>query len=176
MTDFLAMPGFYKALLLYIEPITTIFPALMAWIFPGAQWFYNELIPSSNSSPHVLFTPRSSMAISQLANCYLLLGLISSFVFRAVRDALRHDPVSQERIIGASLTALALADVSHIIITFLGLPRELQYNPAAWNPMTHGNISFVIFLLAVRMSWFMGIGRTRYYYGKRIPNMQAKTL
>lgn len=46
-----------------------------------------------------------------LALGYLLLGLISSLVFRAVRDALPHDPVAQERIVGASLTALALADV-----------------------------------------------------------------
>lgn len=42
---------------------------------------------------------------------YLLLGLISSFVFRAVRDALPNNPAAQERILGASFTALALADV-----------------------------------------------------------------
>ncbi|KAF8823939.1 hypothetical protein HHX47_DHR9000099 [Lentinula edodes] len=43
---------------------------------------------------------------------YMLLGLISSLVFRAVRDALRGNPVAQERIIGSALTALAIADVS----------------------------------------------------------------
>jgi hypothetical protein len=43
---------------------------------------------------------------------YLLLGLISSFVFRAARDALSNDPVAQERIVGSLLAALALADVS----------------------------------------------------------------
>lgn len=42
---------------------------------------------------------------------YLLLGLISSLVFRAVRDALPNDPIAQEKIVGASLLALALADV-----------------------------------------------------------------
>ena len=42
---------------------------------------------------------------------YMLLGLISTFVFRAVRDALPHDPAAQERILGASFTALAIADV-----------------------------------------------------------------
>lgn len=45
------------------------------------------------------------------ARGYLLLGLISSFVFRAVRDALPNNPAAQERILGASFTALALADV-----------------------------------------------------------------
>ena len=40
------------------------------------------------------------------------MGLISSLVFRAVRDALPRDPQAQERIVGASLAALAIADVS----------------------------------------------------------------
>ena len=49
----------------------------------------------------------------------MLLGLISTFVFRAVRDALPHDPVAQERILGASFTALALADVRQISLSLL---------------------------------------------------------
>lgn len=119
---------------------------------------------------------------------YLLLGLISSFVFRAVRDALPNNPAAQERILGASFTALALADVrvltssdfvrlivntfvghsvrpaamhhaahytdarAHlsIIWSWVGLPDDLKYSPLAWNSMTHGNISFVVVLLAGR--------------------------
>ncbi|KIM84748.1 hypothetical protein PILCRDRAFT_96812 [Piloderma croceum F 1598] len=180
-SDFMALPGFYKALFLYIEPISTISPALMVWIYPGAKWFYHELIPSSASA--LPLEPKSSMAILQLTNCYFLLGLISSLVFRAIRDALPHDPASQERILGAAFVALALADVSRcistsglwcIVVTFLGLPKELQYNLAAWNPMTHGNISIVVVLLSVRIAWFLGIGRTRYYYGKRSQTKLAK--
>lgn len=41
----------------------------------------------------------------------MLLGLLSSLVFRAIRDALPGNPVAQERILGASLAALAFADV-----------------------------------------------------------------
>ena len=55
---------------------------------------------------------------------YLLLGLISSLVFRAIRDALPHDPVAQERILGASLMALAIADVSALV--FLGLVSHIN--------------------------------------------------
>jgi hypothetical protein len=106
----------------------------MVWIYPGAKWFYHELIPSSASA--LPLEPKSSMAILQLTNClsflrpdfilpddicaslgYLLLGLISSLVFRAIRDALPHDPASQERILGAAFVALALADVSRCIST-----------------------------------------------------------
>jgi hypothetical protein len=39
-------------------------------------------------------------------------------VFRAARDALPNDPVAQERIVGALLAALALADVR----SFLPIP------------------------------------------------------
>lgn len=49
----------------------------------------------------------------------MLLSLISSLVFRAVRDALPHDPVSQERVIGACFAALAFADVSPQIVNTL---------------------------------------------------------
>ncbi|EPQ61134.1 hypothetical protein GLOTRDRAFT_69380 [Gloeophyllum trabeum ATCC 11539] len=165
MVDFPALPGFYKALFLYVEPISTMLPAIMAWTFPGAAWFHRELIPPSGALPTAPLDRRSQMAIWQLGNCYLLLGLISSFVFRAVRDALPGDPVSQERILGASFTALAIADLTHVIATFVALPPEAKLAPGTWNPMTHGNITFTLFLLCSRLAWFNGIGRKTYYYG-----------
>ena len=54
---------------------------------------------------------------------YMLLGLISTFVFRAVRDALPHDPAAQERILGASFTALAIADVRPYPPPCVHIPR-----------------------------------------------------
>ena len=61
-----------------------------------------------------MYFERSDLAtrVVHIPQGYMLLGLISSLVFRAVRDALPHDPVAQEKIVGASLTALAIADVS----------------------------------------------------------------
>jgi hypothetical protein len=96
----------------------------------------------------------------------MLLGLISSLVFRAIRDTLPNNPEAQERILGASMTALALADVTHIIASWICLPENLRYSFGSWNSMTHGNITFVVFLLGMRLAWFAGIGRTTYYYGK----------
>jgi hypothetical protein len=52
---------------------------------------------------------------------YFLLGLISSFVFRAIRDALPDNPAAQERILGASFLALGIADVSHLFTSHLKL-------------------------------------------------------
>jgi hypothetical protein len=83
------------------------------------------------------------MAIWQLGNCtfststlsilfnwrslgYLLLGLISSLVFRAIRDALPDNPEAQERILGASFTALALADVGSSFLILIHSSNELH--------------------------------------------------
>ncbi|KAF8577855.1 hypothetical protein K439DRAFT_520538 [Ramaria rubella] len=161
MSTFPALPGFYQLLFLHLEPISTISPAFLAWIFPGAAWFHSELIPSSSPTSAAL-DARTTMAIWQLANCYFLLGLISSLVFRAVRDALPHDPVAQEKIVRASMTALAIADVSHVGLSLIGLPANVRADPLAWNPMTHGNVTFTSFLFLVRLAWLGGIGRKTY--------------
>ncbi|KAF7796587.1 hypothetical protein EIP86_007768 [Pleurotus ostreatoroseus] len=76
--------------------------------------------------------------------------MLSSLVFRAVRDALPDNPAAQERILGASLFAMGVADATHIIATWIGLPVELRYAIADWNPTTHGNITFVVFLMVSR--------------------------
>ncbi len=113
--------------------VTTILPVILIWFTPGAAWFHHELIPDSD--PHRLYASvddRTRLAIWQLGNCafrglcsfsprpdllgdtgYLLLGMLSSLVFRAIRDALPGNPAAQERILGASLLAMAIADVSH---------------------------------------------------------------
>ncbi|KJA29379.1 hypothetical protein HYPSUDRAFT_32799 [Hypholoma sublateritium FD-334 SS-4] len=163
--SFPALPGIYRLLFLYLEPISTITPALMVWFFPGASWFYHQLIPSASPVPVASLEPKALMAIWQLTNCYFLLGLISSLVFRAVRDALPNNPAAQERILGASFLALGIADLTHIFATFLGLPPDLKYAPGLWNSMTHGNITFVIVLFSFRFAWYAGIGRKRYYFG-----------
>jgi len=139
----------------------------MIWLWPGASWFHHQLIPSSEpSQPSGSLDSRTILAVWQLGNCYMLLGLISSLVFRALRDTLRENPVAQERIIGASFTALAIADLTHVFASVVGLPPDAQFNFTSWNATTHGNITFTLFLFSVRIAWFLGLGRHRYHYGQ----------
>ncbi|GJE94183.1 hypothetical protein PsYK624_103510 [Phanerochaete sordida] len=168
MADFPALTGFYRGLFLYVEPFLTALPCVLIWTFPGAAWFHHELIPDGTPQPAAqLQDARTYMTVLQLGNCYLLLGMLSSLVFRAVRDALPGNPAAQERIIGASLFAMAVADATHIAATWVGLPESLRYDFASWNGTTHGNITFVVFLLLSRIAWFAGVGRTRYYFGQK---------
>ncbi|KAF9058706.1 hypothetical protein BDP27DRAFT_1432393 [Rhodocollybia butyracea] len=178
MSDSLrALPGFYKLLFLYLEPISAILPAPMIWLWPGAAWFHYEQIPtSSNSSSPAPLDPRTLLALSQLGNCYMLVGLMVSLVFRVARDAFPGNPIAQERIIGGTLTALAIADVFHVLSTFIGLPSDIRFSPMSWNGITHGNITLTTFLFCVRMAWFLGIGRHRYYYGPEASRTSGRKI
>ena len=119
----------------YLEPISTMFPALMAWTFPGTAWFHHQLIPSSQPTPSALPGPRATLAVWELANCmpgtslssntdlasteplllmllgYHLPGLIGFLVLRAARDVHRDNLSAQEGVVKAYLTALTIADV-----------------------------------------------------------------
>ncbi|KAK7688108.1 hypothetical protein QCA50_008478 [Cerrena zonata] len=170
MSDFPVIAGFYRLLFMYFEPFSTILPAVMIWTVPGAGWFHHELVP--DGAPSGLLDDRTTMAVWQLGNCYFLLSLLEGLGLRAVRDALPGNPVAQERIAGATLTAMAIADATHIVVSWLALPTSLRYSFSSWNGTTHGNVTFVVFLLATRLAWFAGVGRKRYYYGQKTQSIK----
>lgn len=83
---FAVLPGFYKLLFLYLEPISTVVPALLIWFWPGWLWFHRELYPGSGLpvlESDIAGDPRTKMAIWQLGSCEDLLrftGLVSDTV------------------------------------------------------------------------------------------------
>ncbi|KAF5377160.1 hypothetical protein D9615_006415 [Tricholomella constricta] len=169
--QFPALPGFYYYFFLYLEPLSTFGPAFTCLFYPGTAWFYHELVPSAVPPPTTIvgMEDRTVAAVWQLANAYMLLGLLQSIGWRAVRDTLSDKPAVQERIIGASMAALAFADVTHVIVSLIAAPADIRFDFANWNAMSHGNITAVIVLCLVRLAWFAGIGRTRYYFGQEQP-------
>ncbi|KAF6766415.1 hypothetical protein DFP72DRAFT_17644 [Ephemerocybe angulata] len=165
MSPFPALPGVYRILFLYLEPTSTFLPFLIIWGYPGSNWFYNQLVPGSGDTRNVL-DARTDMALWHLGNCYFLLALISSCVLRAVRDALRGNPAAQEHIIAAVFLALGIADLTHVGSTIYWLPADLRVSPLKWNATTHGNITAVVGLFAMRVAWYLGVGRSRPWTGK----------
>ncbi|KDQ09845.1 hypothetical protein BOTBODRAFT_36670 [Botryobasidium botryosum FD-172 SS1] len=159
-TTFPALPGFYSLLFLHFEPISTFTAAVTIWFYPGTSWYFHELIPSPTvQAPETVLDARSQQALWHVANCYFLLGLISSFGFRAIRKTLRDRPLDQEELVAATLKALAIADHSHIAVTLLSLPPSIAFDPSSWNTMVHGNVTFTTFLFISRMAWFFKLGR-----------------
>ncbi|TFK76652.1 hypothetical protein BDN72DRAFT_873233 [Pluteus cervinus] len=161
---FPALPGYYNFQVLWVEPITTGMSAIMIWFTHGAEWFYQDLLPT-NEKLITPLDPRTVMVIWQLAGCFLLWTLISTLLFRAARDALTNDLIAQERVVGAVIGVYAIADVTHILVTFACLPPSLRFNFGEWNSMIHGNVTLVAAFLVIRIAWFLGIGRKAYYYG-----------
>ncbi|KAB5594315.1 hypothetical protein CTheo_2245 [Ceratobasidium theobromae] len=157
-SKFNAFPGLYGLIFLTLEPLSTLIPAFATVLIPGgAAWFYNEQVPGG--AIQSLDVPHTKMLLGQLVNAYAVIGMVSAFGFRAVQKALPKNPAAQERIIGASLSVLATADITHIIATAVALPWDILLSPGTWNGAVHGNIvgSAVFFFL--RMAWFAGIGR-----------------
>ncbi|KAH9062240.1 hypothetical protein EDB87DRAFT_329936 [Lactarius vividus] len=91
----------------------------------------------------------------------MFLGLSSLFVFATIRDALPGNPVAQEHILGAFLSVMAVADVTNIVASFIGIPGPLKYRPDLWNP------AISLYNMTCRVAWFSGIGHKRYYFGQR---------
>ena len=49
-----------------------------------------------------------------------------------------------------SLVCLVMKPFSSIWVSVVGLPKEILLNPAVWNAVAHGNITFVVVLFSVR--------------------------
>jgi len=164
MTRFDALPGYYKLLFLHLEPLSLLGPFIQSCLW-GPAWFYNELVPPKGPPP-IDLDPRAQIGIWQLLTCYVSIFLITAILFRVIRDDLSHDPVTQEKMIAAFLLPLAIADQTHIFLTFTHLPADIRYLPLQWNLTTHGNITIVSILNVSRLCWFLGVGRKRYYLGR----------
>lgn len=173
---FPALPGFYYYFFLYFEPLSTFGPLLTCLLYPGTAWFYHELVPSREPPPMTIvgMEDRTVAAVWQLANSYMLLGLLQTFGWRAMRDTLSDQPAIQERILGASMAALAFADMTHVISTLIAAPADVRFDFTQWNGMSHGNITFVIILCSIRLCWFAGVGRTRYYFGQEVKDTKKR--
>ncbi|KAF4623228.1 hypothetical protein D9613_001995 [Agrocybe pediades] len=113
MPTFETMPGFYKFIFVYFEPLSEVGPFVTSLMW-GPRWFYNELVPPTGPPPETL-DPRSTIAVWQLTICYMLMCIVTSLGYRAARDLLSRDLAGQERMIGVFLSSLALADVRPFI-------------------------------------------------------------
>ena len=98
------------------------------------------------------------MTILQLAHVVGLLGLINFFVLGAARKYLFAHPVLQEKIVGALLTPLVVADVVHISITWWALD-ESRWRPWEWTSLLWITFLTGLSLLIPRVAWHLGVAR-----------------
>lgn len=100
--------------------------------FISPEWFVAEQIASS---PLVDITQNTKMVAYQLGNIYILLAMIGVAVLYTTTEA---------RVVRNYLIALAIADVSHVGVTWYAMGHERAVDVASWNSMTWGNIGVTV--------------------------------
>ncbi|CDO71271.1 hypothetical protein BN946_scf184908.g28 [Trametes cinnabarina] len=115
--------------------------------------------PGHRATPQTPPCPKATqVTMLQLAHVVGLLGLINFFVLGAARKYLFAHPALQEKIVGALLTPLLIADIVHITITWWAL-GDSRWSLWEWSGLLWVTFLTGFSLLVPRVAWHMGIGR-----------------
>ena len=145
-TPAFALPRFYTAFFLFIEPISALVGAFYAHFRPLE---YLQLTHAGSSPSWENTIPLStSVVLSQLANLYLLFALNEAIVLRSTSDI---------RVWKAVLFVLLLADFGHLYSVH-GLGADIYWNVLKWNKMDWGNVGFVYAGATMRILFLTGVG------------------
>lgn len=140
------IPSAYRAIFLYLEPASTLVGALYAHL---AQHTYLQLTHHPSAPPTNAPVPLgTSIALTQLANLYLLLCINEALVLRATSDL---------AVWKRFLFALLVADFGHLYsVHHVG--SWVYWRAWQWNAIDWGNVPFVYFLAAARLLFLAGVG------------------
>lgn len=164
---FPALPGLWEFIFVYYEPFATFSPVFFYLVWPGRFALYDMPALEPPFTPTDRLDLRAEHALFQMCNCHLLVVLFVSFVFHAARKELKDNARAQERIVGEVLKALAIVDITHMLgIIYFTLPREVWFTPSGWGTAIQTSHSIVLLNFLMRLAWFAGVRRTRYYYGQ----------
>lgn len=138
-----SVPVLYRIFFLAVEPISALVGAYYAHF---DQRTYLDLTDASTLPSPI---PRgTSIALSQLANLYLLFALNEALVLRSTSDL---------RVWKTVLFVLLVADIGHLW-TVKQLGVEIYWSAGRWNAIDMGNIPFVYVGAVMRICFLADIG------------------
>ncbi|KAI9063297.1 hypothetical protein FKP32DRAFT_1592741 [Trametes sanguinea] len=152
-----ALPWFYWLIFGLYEPLLAICGFLGAMVDPKKAHDAQAPWPSGNA-PEAPLSKATQVTMLQLAHVVGLLGLINFFVLGAARKYLFAHPALQEKIVGALLTPLLIADIVHLTITWWAL-GDSRWSFWEWSGLLWVTFLTGFSLLVPRVAWHMGIGR-----------------
>ena len=141
-----AIPGLYRLVFLYIEPLSTLVGAVYAQY---QQLLYLQLTHAA-SAPQTV-PAGTSIVLTQLANLYLLLCINEALVLRSTTDL---------KVWTTFLFGLLVADVGHLY-SVRTVGSWVFWKFWAWNAIDVGNVPFVYLLALVRILFFARVGFAR---------------
>ncbi|GHJ89322.1 hypothetical protein NliqN6_5724 [Naganishia liquefaciens] len=153
------LPAAYYYFFFLVEPLLTLAGAAYAIFLPAT--YGRELLPRGleTFSDAVGHGIRGRLLVGCLGNCFFLLAMISLSLFPILKTELGHLPILQEKLVRALLMPLAIADITHIMLSLIPLPTSLVLRPDLWTGLIWGNVGITAVLFTVRTMWFVGIGR-----------------
>ncbi|CUS08822.1 unnamed protein product [Tuber aestivum] len=152
------LPPLFYLIYAVMEPISMLSGFLYIIMSPEA--FLAEQMPLTPEQTATL-TPNAKASLLQLANCYLLLSMCSTAVLRSA---------GEECVVRRFLFALLLGDIGHVkadasfseahgsYFTYVAVGADYFFSPSEWNLLTHGNLTFTIFLFLSRCVYLLGWG------------------
>ncbi|KAK0529190.1 hypothetical protein OC834_003783 [Tilletia horrida] len=164
-----------------VEPISVLAGATYALAFQ--KKYHYELVPPSFVVPKPKLISKvikaapsaaalmpaldapTSMGLSQLGSCYILIMLNSALMLYAFKRYIKdHDAL--RNVLVYFFIVLGVADWTHIGLTFYGLPGPavgskigLLLRPEGWNSLLFGNIAITFMLFSCRLAWYLAHGR-----------------
>ncbi|KAK1926278.1 hypothetical protein DB88DRAFT_481304 [Papiliotrema laurentii] len=153
------LPAVYYYFFWLCEPALTLAGAEYAIRRP--QDYGSDMLPvgMERSTAGIGRTIRGQMIIGGLGSCFFLLALISLSLFPTIKRSLPDRPDIQGRLAKALLIPLAIADISHIVMTLLPMPISFLQSPGKWTTLINGNVWITVFLFLIRSAYLLGIGR-----------------
>ncbi|KAL9940791.1 hypothetical protein V8E36_000279 [Tilletia maclaganii] len=163
-----------------IEPLSVLAGATYALAFQHKSHY--ELVPPSFVLPKPSLVSKfvkagppvavqapldapTSMGLSQLGSCYILILLNSALMLYAFRTFIK-DTRALRQVLVYFFIVLGVADWTHIGLTYYGLPQpvsgtkfSLLLRPEGWNSLLFGNIATTFMLFCTRVAWYLGPGR-----------------
>jgi len=145
----MAIPSPYRVFLLYVEPASTLLGAFFAHCRPHTYL----ALTHAHSAPHYNhpMPTGTAVALSQLANLYLLFALNEVLVLRSTQDV---------RVWKALVCGLLVADLGHLY-SLAPLGANVYWKFWLWNAIGWGNVAFVYLGAATRVCFLCGIGLGR---------------
>lgn len=138
---------YYKVFFLYIEPLSALLGAVVAWLYPDNYLALIEHVAAAAPPPPIL--PLGiHVSLRQLANMYLLFTLNEALILRITSD---------QRVWRLLLLNLAIADVGHLL-SVSPLGPAIYYDMAQWNAIDWGSVPFVYMGLTSRICFLLGLG------------------
>jgi len=143
------LPRIYSLFFLFLEPLSALAGAYYAHFHPSTYLTLTASQIPSISSPQPFPLPLSTtIALSQLANLYLLFTLNEALVLRSTSDF---------RVWRTLLFGLLLADFGHLW-SVRGLGWGVYWRVWEWNEMAWGSVGFVYVGATMRMCFLGGVG------------------